>query len=177
MVDGPSDNGWTHSTAPGGFVTLPACLLGLLIAATACVIPPPEIREQDNLPPRIDWSLTQPSLDEPVFNRTTEDRIEFRIDEAVTDPEGDPLYVLWYWEAPDGVPTAVFGTGTMELRPCDSRKLANASPGQYVAVKVLVSDGRLTWTGDPDDDLPATFPDGFEVARRVWYMKLLGECR
>lgn len=141
-----------------------------------CVVPPPEVREEDNLPPWIDWNLTVPNIDEPTFDRTTEDRLEFRLDDSVQDPEGDYVDVLWFWVGPDGLPTPVYGSDTMDLRVCDNRKLANATPGQYVAVKVVVSDAEIEWTGDLDSALPVEVPEGFEVARRIWYVKLLGEC-
>ncbi len=149
----------------------------VLWLCAGCVIPPPEYREQDNLPPRIDWNRTIPAHDEPIFDRTSDEVMEFSIADAVEDPEGDQYHELWYWVGPDGIPVAEYGSGVMQLRPCDHRKLANLSPGQYVVVKVLVSSSPLRWTGDPETLLPVVIPEDQEVARRVWYLKLVGECR
>jgi len=99
--------------------------------------------------------------------------MEFRIDGAVFDPEGDGVEIVWYWIADNGLPTAWYGDEVMSLTPCDLRALANAS---RVSVKVLVSDGNLKWTGRADRPLPVDVEEGFQVAKRVWEVTLVGEC-
>lgn len=154
-----------------------ACQLGCVLAAlclpAACVVPPPEELEAENLPPYLDWTATVPLQDQFIFSRNAEGRIEFRIDGAVDDPEGDRLDIVWYWVADTGLPTVWYGDLAMTLTPCDLRVLANA---QRMSVKVLVSDGTLTWTGQADTPLPVEVEEGHSVAKRVWEVTLVGEC-
>ncbi len=145
----------------------------VLLSATACLVPPPEELESENLPPYLEWTATVPLQDQFVFSRNAEGRIEFRIDGAVADPEGDRLDIVWYWVADTGLPTVWYGDSVMTLTPCDLRVLANA---QRMSVKVLVSDGELVWTGQADTPLPVTVEEGHTVAKRVWEVTLVGEC-
>lgn len=148
-------------------------LTAVLLLFNGCVVPPPEEVESENLPPFLDWAETVPLQDQFVFSRNAEGRIEFRIDGAVDDPEGDRLSIVWYWVADSGLPTVWYGDMTMTLSPCDLRTLADA---ERMSVKVLVSDGELTWTGLADTPLPVTVEEGHSIAKRVWEITLVGEC-
>lgn len=152
---------------------LVGCLLAALFLPPACVVPPPEDMDAENLPPYLDWTATVPLQDQFIFSRNAEGRIEFRIDGALDDPEGDRLDIVWYWVADGGLPTVCYGDVSMTLTPCDLRILANA---QRVSVKVLVSDGQMTWTGQADTPLPVVVEEGHSVAKRVWEVTLVGEC-
>ena len=145
-------------------------------ACPSCMVPPPEVQEEENLPPWVDWTVTFPASDDLIFERFVDSRQEFRIEDAVFDPEGDSIDIVWYWESDNDPPTPIFGDQTMEMSPCDIRSLANSAKGSAFSVKVLVSDGALTWTGDPDAPLPVRVEEGHQVSKRIWLVTLLGEC-
>ena len=151
----------------------------LLVAAAAlwhipgCVVPPPESKYADNLPPFIDWTATIPAEDERSFSRSPATALEFRVDGAVDDPEGDTLYYVWYYVADEGLPTPVFGKETVSINPCDPLALRKA---EVMIVAVVVSDAELDWTGDPTQPIPVQTQDGHEFAKRTWTILLQDEC-
>lgn len=136
-------------------------------------MPPPEGEQAVNQPPFIDWSLTYPEADEFGRSRNANAQLEFRIDGAFYDPDGDQIDIVWYWIADKGAPTVWFGDETMTLDPCELRTLAEAAT---VWVHVLVSDGVMSWTGEPGVPFPVDVDDDSFVVKRMWTVSLTGEC-
>jgi len=129
----------------------------------------------------IDWSLTVPQGDETVFQKLGTAPIEFRVDQAVYDPEGDRIEYLWYWryEFEDLlVPMVGSSTHMMENR-CTSDNAFKESG--WIIVEVVVSDGELRWVGGTEPENPvATSPDDEgnprPVVKRTWTVFLTGDC-
>jgi len=138
-----------------------------------CLIPPDVVEDPDNKPPELEWKLSTPEGFEYTFHRNLVDslNLEFSIANAVKDPEGDPLYYVWYWEVPDDILKPEVGTDSMTLFPCDSISLRNAT---RVNVAVWVSDEPIEFDNDAE-----LFPISYGTrppAARFWTVELLGEC-
>ncbi|MFH1530046.1 MAG: hypothetical protein ABIK09_04820 [Pseudomonadota bacterium] len=151
-------------------------LLTLLLSVAlwqvpGCLIPPDVVEDPDNQPPELDWKRSTPEGFEYTFDRSKGQSVEFSIANAVTDPEADPLFFVWYREVPDDGPKPEVGSLTMTLYPCDNFSLRNA---KRVNVAVWVSDEPLEF--DTDAEL---FPISYgsrPPAARFWTVELLGEC-
>ena len=156
---------------------LAALLLLLLPVALwqvpGCLIPPDVVEDPDNHPPELDWKLSMPKGFEYTFFRNLEESVEFSIANAVTDPEADPLYFVWYREVPgsDKGPVPEVGNESMSLDPCEIFSLRDAS---RVNVVVWVSDEPLEFDefAEPAPIVYGTRPP----IVRFWRVELLGEC-
>ena len=138
-----------------------------------CLIPPDVVEDPDNDPPEIDWKQSIPEGFEYAFDRSTGQSVDFSIANAVTDPEADKLYFVWYREVPDNGkgPVPEVGNLSMSLDPCEIFSLRNAA---LVNVAVWVSDEPLEF--DKGADLfPISHGARLPVVR-YWTVELLGEC-
>jgi len=146
------------------------------------VVPPPELHEHPNEPPTLDWPLTVPAKDGFTFQRREENVQQFNIEGAVDDPEGDPLYTIWYWVDPDGKPHFLFGTLSMTWdNPCDLKPFSSPKSGSFITVEVVVSDHVLTWAPKDNEAQPVqtqTDENGtpYPMIKRVWVIELLDTC-
>jgi len=159
----------------------------VLWQVAGCVAAPPEEVELPNHPPWIDWSLTVPAEDNKEFDLGEYLVEEFSVEQAVEDPDGDPIYIQWYWRRDDEAePEKLlpmkgpkgFGELTFDFRPCDFSKLLDAT---RVKVVVAVSDTMLIWDSVTDADnpvRPGADEDGNPrpMVKRVWTLVLKGEC-
>ncbi|MBM4371160.1 MAG: hypothetical protein FJ098_05875 [Deltaproteobacteria bacterium] len=138
-----------------------------------CLIPPEMEDSRENLPPEIDWGLSQPQGFEHTVDRSSDPSVEFSIANAVEDPEGDPLSYVWYHEVPGSVlgPVPMVGNKTMVLYPCEIFSLRTAS---RVDVAVWVSDELLEFSKDVTP-FPVVSSSPTPEAR-FWTVVLLGEC-
>lgn len=148
-------------------------LIGFVLwNAAGCALPPPEFEEGDNLPPWIDWSKTEPASDDVMVEFLGSGWLTFRIGEAVFDPEGDPLDIIWYWEMADQEsPVRLSGYLEMLLYPCDSALLKQSVEG-YFTVNVVVSDGILTWNPGEYGDLHVDVEEGHDISKRLWVVRM-----
>ena len=165
-----------------GTLRLLPFLLVALWNPAGCVVPPPEIHEHPNEPPSLDWSQTVPPTDEFPFQRREQQLMQFNIEGAVDDPEGDPLDAIWYWVDPEGSPHFLFGNLTMTFdNPCDLKSFANPPAGSYITVEVVVSDHELDWAPTVDETQPVrtgTDEKGtpYPMIKRVWVVELVDTC-
>jgi len=148
-----------------------------------CIVPPPEVVEPENRPPWLDWTLTTPQEDELTWDRSTESHKEFSIEGAVFDPEGDRIEILWYWVGTNELPESEYGTETMLLENLcqNNNSFATAISGEFITVEVVVSDHKLKWLGNAGEEGPVdTGVDDSgnprPLIKRIWVVKLLGEC-
>lgn len=161
------------------FSGIRAALLLLLLPVVlwqvpGCLFPPDVVDDTDNLPPELDWTLSTPVDFEYKFDRSTGLNLDFSIANAVTDPEGDQLYYVWYREVPDSGkgPIPEVGHESMFLDPCDNTTVRN-SP--RVNVAVWVSDEPLEF--DKDAELfPIDYGTRTPVARFWTVVFIGGEC-
>ncbi len=153
-----------------------AALLTLLLPVVlwqvpGCLIPPDVVEDPDNRPPELDWKQSSPEGFEYAFDRSTGQSVEFSIANAVTDPEADPLFYVWYRQVPGQDPIPMVGKLTTTLLPCENFSLRNAT---RVNIAVWVSDEPLEF--DKDAEL---FPISYgsrPPAARFWAVEFLGEC-
>ncbi|MFH1531355.1 MAG: hypothetical protein ABIK09_11570 [Pseudomonadota bacterium] len=126
-----------------------------------------------NQPPTLGWRLSTPGGLEVRFNRSVGQSLEFSISNAVSDPEEDPLFFVWYREVPeaDSGPVPEVGDVSMTLNPCEIFSLRNAS---RVNVTVVVSDAPIMF--DKDAELFPVVNNGAPYVMRVWTVELLDEC-
>jgi len=147
-----------------------------------CVVPPPEIHEHPNEPPTLDWSLTVPAEDQFTFQRREQQSMQFNIEGAVDDPEGDRLFTIWYWVDPEGAPHFLFGTLSMTFdNPCDLKSFFSPPAGAYVTVEVVVSDHEVTWAPTIDETQPVQTGmdeegNPYPMIKRIWVVELVDTC-
>ncbi len=159
-----------------------AALLTLLLPVVlwqvlGCLIPPDVVEDPNNLPPELDWKLSTPVGFEYEFDRKYGLNLEFSIANAVTDPEADPLFFVWYWKVPGSEkgPFPEVGNASLSLDPCEKYSLRNA---ERVDVAVWVSDEPLEF--DIDEELfPISYENGNRPpVARFWTVKFVepSEC-
>lgn len=163
-----------------------ALLLGVALWQTAgCVVPPPEVEDVENFPPVIDWALTTP----PEYHTSVIDlalvgeQIDFSIEGAVYDPDGEDLYFQWYWETlQQGVLRSLGALDHAVLRRdivCLESGVADSAVDVLMMVHVVVSDHPLDWTGALDEPVVVDVDDNgnpFPLIERVWLVGTKGDC-
>lgn len=149
-------------------------LLCVLWQPASCLMPPaPPPEKTPNLPP-----VLEPSKIEPPTNLLQHELgsvLQFSIENAVSDPEGDELDIIWYYVASqDGIPR-LYSTRS---------KTTSIDPCQYILLKqspwflmvVIVSDAALVWQGDTNLSQPVFVEEGFVPAQWTWVVRLTGTC-
>ena len=124
-----------------------------------------------NQAPTLDWQLTTPEGFEVRSDRSSGGELTFSIENAVADPEGDPLFFVWYRQVPDADPVPQVGDTTMKLDPCETFSLQDAA---RVNITVVVSDQPIDF--DPG---AVPFPvsgSSASMTVRAWTVELMGEC-
>jgi len=156
-----SANGSSQSLSP---ILL---LSALSLAVSACG----EECDVENHPPAIDWSLTTPAGNVVHFERAAQSLMEFSIEGAVEDPDGDHVTTLWLIEPSSGFSWPVYGELSVVIAPCDDQRLRNESEA---VVSVAVSDQQIKWTG-PDAELHVDTGDR-PLVMRQWVVMFSGMC-
>ncbi len=165
------------------------CLVSIcaLWQVAGCVIPPPEVESGGpNSSPWIDWSLTVPEGVYATYNLGTggvaEGPMEFSIEGAVFDLEGDDLQFMWYWVAPDDTFYQLTGNEVAVLENlCTYGSIKEVEDGVTIPVHVVVSDHKLRWQGGKEPTKPVD-PGNDEngeplpVITRVWVVGFIGNC-
>lgn len=156
-----SASGWSKPLLAMFLIT------GLSSAVSACG----EECDVENHPPAIDWSLTTPAGNVVNFERAAQSLMEFSIEGAVEDPEGDHVTTLWFIEPSSGFSWPLYGELSVVITPCDDLRLRNESEA---VVSVAVSDQQIKWTG-PDAELHVDTGDRALVMRQ-WVVMFSGMC-
>lgn len=171
---------WLHIYLPSKAVAAVLAVAAFVLWQPAgCVIPPPEPGDDGvNLPPVLYWDLAVPS-DYQLEKFTGEtQQLDFSVEGAVLDPEGDDLGYLWLTWTSNNDKAVHFGKTNMSLLPCDSAALKGAD---WVMVMVAVSDRPLDWDPSSPDAIPvkAEALDGEteeeaqnRIAIRSWYFEV-----
>lgn len=141
-----------------------------------CLVPPEVEVEAVNLVPELDWDSTIPGDFLLLYNRDNAEPLSFSLVNAVSDPEDDQIYYVWFWQVQgDESPRASVGYATLvDFRPCDFISVKNAAVGDVFYVGVAISDEYIKF--DPfGEDFPIE-PVERTVLTRYWTVELTGNC-
>jgi hypothetical protein len=160
---GPYDGKDLNSTRFGHMRTVPILMLLCLVACDNSDCP--------NQPPTLDWYQSTPEGFEYRYDRCSGGELTFSVENAVSDEEGDPLFYVWYRQAPGEDPVPEIGESKMVLDPCELSSLQYAT---RLTVVVVVSDHPIEF--DKDADPFPVIGDGTTMTVRAWTVELMAEC-
>lgn len=123
------------------------------VAATACA----SSSGEPNRPPTLDYDLLVPSASDPV-ECPADGVLELNATDAVGDPDGDPLFTLWYVDYSETVPIPPAAAQTLTFQ------LTCGNAARPQVVELIVMDRESSGTSAAE--IRSVVPGGFKVQAR-----------